>query len=224
MAVDWSIFWNNIFPGAIVLLFSSLAAYILIYRYQRRKHKKEIKDDLLLLENNVAKKFLKLYLISLDFTSGYSKFIDLQMTGEVNKIKEYVNSFVKDKEQHKRVKETMEEKDKFLKEEQKVVRILEDTEKLQEVLESYEKVYTEFSMEVRLLMQRINLQLKLEIHQENQIEDFIEKMNKISIRVTNEIKEMTKEERFQILNKNLDELMSSFENFSRIILTSKIKT
>lgn len=59
--VDWSIFWNNIFPGLIVLIASTISAYFLIHRYQRRKHKKEIRDDLLQLENDVVKSMLEFY-------------------------------------------------------------------------------------------------------------------------------------------------------------------
>lgn len=45
--VDWSIFWENIFPSFIVLLSGWLLAWGTVHRYQIKKQKKEIKDDLI---------------------------------------------------------------------------------------------------------------------------------------------------------------------------------
>lgn len=55
--VDWSIFWNNISPGLILILVSSIGAYFLVHRYQRKKHNKEIRDDLILQEHELLNKF-----------------------------------------------------------------------------------------------------------------------------------------------------------------------
>ena len=59
--VDWSIFWQDIFPGLIVLTASTMSAYFLIHQYQRKKHKKGIRNNLLQLENDVVKSMLEFY-------------------------------------------------------------------------------------------------------------------------------------------------------------------
>lgn len=91
--VDWNIFWQGIFPGLIVLTASTLSAYFLIHRYQRRKHKKEIRDDLLQLENDVVKSMLEFYNVYEDWLiksqnktlSKYDKEEEIRLGVEMNK-------------------------------------------------------------------------------------------------------------------------------------------
>jgi hypothetical protein len=199
MAVDWSIFWNNIFPGLILIISSSIGAYIVVHRYQRKKHEKEIRDDLIQQEHELLNKYWK-------WIRFISKFLIIKpiIEDEIEKeMKESDKAFDRMKEIAKgivehnpKLKETQktEEEEELEKAVLEIKQIAEkDRERLLELrgaieerqnrIESFTTITDELTIGANLLLKRLINQLGLNKEQLDFFATFNSEMRELETKV-----------------------------------------
>ena len=213
--VDWSIFWNNIFPGLVLILTSSACAYFLVHRYQRKKYNKEIRDDLIRQEHEILNKFNDWSNILYDLILPVPKILE-----EVRKV--FDETIIKFDSEIKSREKYYEEKSKV---QEESLRIKGLGEQLDEFINNVKRLYIlneEIILDVNLLHKRLFAQIRKKAKELEFINDFIDNLQECSLSVIKYVegeedveKEKIKEER--------ENLADFFPKVEEIILKSKIK-
>ncbi len=215
--VDWSIFWNNIFPGLILIFSSSIGAYFVVHRYQRKKYNKEIRDDLINQEHKVLNKYQEL--VKLFYQLQH---LDIQPTTKIRKMISELNKRIMNSKK-------LEKKEKIEKEKVEAdigtPQLKENLESLTEQLDivsEFSAMIPQFTLDIELLYKRLITQLGLK----KELDFYIEFMEKFIV-FGNKMTIVIREDGWGEHKESLIDQMSSFSKFfwdlEDTILTSKIK-
>ena len=217
--VDWSIFWNNIFPGLLLIISSSLGAYFVVHRYQRKKYNKEIRDELIHQEHSLLNKYFKLVRIFFDIYDTFdSSLKDLQKT-----VQEMDDKLNKKYKKLTSTTEMTEENGLLERAKEKTEKIISVLSKREELLSQYDILFSEILLDVNLLYKRLQSKLGVKDESLEFIYDFIKEIETWSskaLRVFENNEQMKEKE--DIL-KEIQELNKFFTQAEEIILKSKIK-
>lgn len=219
--VDWSIFWNNIFPGLVLILSSSLGAYFLVHRYQRNKYRKEIRENLIQQEHKLLEKFYR-----------WNDVLFNLITPEIPLIKEIDEKFSKllDSEIFKKIDRGKLKKEDFKKAEDLInLKELElqyigkEIEEYKQNIIYFDKLVGEIALDTQLLQKRLLLQLKKKTAGLVFITDFLFDFEKCSSEVLKCLSLRENAKNKKEIFKLQEELYSFFTEAEELILTSKIK-
>lgn len=224
--VDWSIFWNNIFPGSILILLSSSLAYCFIHRYQRKKHNKEIRDDLLNQEHKLLLKYYELTNAFSDLT-----YLDLIPTNKVeNMLDKLDRSLMEESKKIKEIKKIEKESEKIENEIEKteggffqISRTKASLKKQSELIGKYMTLASQFTSDTLLFYNRLIAQLGIREEKLNCFSEFIGETDSFMRRMIIALTEEGFGKHKDGLKAQLDSLGKFFVKIERLILTSKIK-
>ena len=155
MAVDWSIFLNNVLPGIIIAAAGAIGASIVANRYQRKKHKKEIIENLVHQEHELFVKFTKWNSL-IHKLFAIDKIEESEIRKAMDKFDIKMSELRKDIDRINR-KELLEME--FVAEPLREIR--EQLSEQQEIFKNLEIIRSEISLDFGLLTKRIIIRLKI---------------------------------------------------------------
>ena len=219
--VDWSTFWNDIFPGLVLILSSSAAAYWLVHKYQRKKYLKELKDDLINQEHRLLAKFYRWIEVSnkmLNFSKlYYSERINkrLEMEDRMLELENMIEEEYKNLSVPAVIRNVKELLESIIERSESVIDLIS----IHELISKLMSVFLEILLDVELLNKRLQIQLGLTKESLGFFNDFTENISTL----TSEL--IAKSEREEIdeksRSKEFDKLKEFFEKVGDIILSKK---
>jgi len=241
MAVDWSIFWNNIFPGLILIVSSSIGAYIVVHRYQRRKHEKEIRDDLIRQEHELLNiywnwmRFISDFLIrkpitkdEIDKTMNLSDKAFDKLREKITEIVEYsklMNVENTDEEEKTQLKKQVDFEIKKLVEadRNRLLELRTAIEERQYQIEYFSTITDELTIGANLFLKRLINQLGTKKEELGFFDTFNSEVRELEAKIMTIIdSEMTTEEINQLRKESMN-ISKFFVKAETLILQSRIK-